>query len=492
MNSKKAYSNLIDHLKKTDALSQVAGILSWDQEVMMPKTGASARAEQSAALASVLHARNIDPRISEWCDKIDVASLDDVAKANVREARKAHERAIRIPAKLVEELARAGAMGQGIWAEAKDAEDVSGFLPALENMVSLKRQEAECLKSDDGSLYDALLGDFEPGMKTDDLALMLDRLRPHLTKLRAEIAAANIPVKPLAGSFIEGAQMEMARRLASVFNYDWDSGRLDKSVHPFSSGYRSDSRITTRVDDVNPFDCMYSTVHEVGHANYEQGRDPAMDRTPAGGYASMGMHESQSRMLENQIGRSRAFMEWLYPQMLEVFGDIGLASPEELFAVVNKVESGFIRTEADEVHYNLHVLMRFDLERALFGGELNVGDLEGAWNERFEADFGKVVDKPSNGVLQDVHWSFGAFGYFPTYSLGNIYAGELFKVMGEQISGVDAMIARGEMGEISDWLKNNIHIKGNVYPAPKLMEMVCKKVPDEMALVDYLNEKFGI
>ncbi len=490
MDQSKIYQELITHLKMTAALSQAAGLLSWDQETMMPVAGADARAEQSAAMAAVIHSRNCDPRIGEWCNLLAEADLDVVARANVREAARNHGRAILIPARLAEELARAGALGQGIWARAKGDEDVDAFLPTLEHMVDLKRQEAQCLRSPDGTLYDALLDEFEPDMKTDDLASLLGRLRPHLVSLREEIAGRQHETKPLAGTFIEGAQMEMARRLASVFNYDWDGGRLDLAVHPFSSGYRSDSRITTRVDLANPFDCMYSTVHEVGHSNYEQGRDPAMDRTPAGGYASMGIHESQSRMLENQIGRSRAFMQWLYPQMKDVFGDIGLASPDELYAVVNKVETGFIRTEADEVHYNLHVALRFDLELALFGGDLQVSDLEGAWNERFEADFGKSVDKPSNGVLQDVHWSFGAFGYFPTYSLGNIYAGEIFKVMGEQIAGMDDMIARGELGAITSWLRENVHRHGHVYSAGDLMEKICGKVPDEMALVGYLRGKF--
>jgi len=491
VNSKQAYNELLTHLKFTNALSQAGGVLSWDQETMMPRDGAAARAEQSAALALVIHSRNINPVVGELCDKIDELALDDAGRANVREARRNHHRAVLIPAELAGELARAGALAQGIWAEARKEENVGDFLPTLKNMVSLKQQEAQCLKKEDGSLYDALLDEYEPGMKSEPLAQLLGRLRPYLTDLREKIASDNIEVKPLTGTFGEGTQMEMARRLASVFNYNWNAGRLDKSVHPFSSGYRSDSRITTRVDPENPFDCMYSTVHEVGHANYEQGRDPAMDRTPAGGYASMGIHESQSRMLENQIGRSRAFMEWLYPQMKELFGDFGINSPDELFAIINKVETGFIRTEADEIHYNLHVLLRFELELALFAGDLSVDDLEEAWNKRFLQDFGKVVDKPSNGVLQDVHWSIGAFGYFPTYSLGNIYAGELFKVMGDEINDMETMISKGEMGEISNWLGENIHRHGNIYSAPQLMKKVCSKEPDELALASYLQEKFG-
>ena len=490
MNSEQSYNRLEEHFGQTIALSQVAGLISWDQETVMPKDGTPARAEQSAALAAVIHGRNIDANISEWIAAIDQTQLNEVQKANLREAKRIHERAVRIPAKLAEELARSGALGQGIWAKARREEDVASFLPVLQNMVSLKRQEAECLKCEDGNMYDGLLDEFEPEMKTGVLGQMLGELRPQLIQLRGEILEKKLAAKPLAGKFDEDVQMQLARRLADVFNYNWDAGRLDKSVHPFSSGYRSDSRITTRVDVNNPFDCIYSTIHEIGHANYEQGRDAEMDRTPAGGYASMGIHESQSRLLENQIGRSRPFMEWLYPNMCELFGDIGVASPDELFAAVNHVETGYIRTDADEVHYNLHVLLRFDLELALFGGDLQAGDLEAAWNARYLSDFGKNIDKPSNGVLQDVHWSFGAFGYFPTYTLGNIYAGEMYKIMREQIDDMDGRIARGELTAISDWLGQNVHCHGHVHGASDLMKIVCGKAPDMGALVGYLREKF--
>ena len=490
MQSLNAYNNLIDHFKQTIALSQISGLLSWDQETMMPKDGGAARAEQVASLASVVHSRNIDPNIAEWCAKIDLPSLSDEHNANVREALRTHQRAVKIPAKLAEELARSAALGQGIWVKARKDEDVSAFLPALENIVCLKREEAKCLKIDGSSLYDGLLDEYEPGMASVELKRMFDQLRPRLTALREEIMAEPRQVKQLNRKFNENKQMELAHSLAQVFNYNLDAGRMDKSVHPFSSGYRSDSRITTRVDAVNPFDCIYSTVHEIGHANYEQGRVPEMDLTLAGGYASMGIHESQSRMLENQIGRSRAFMEWLYPMMLQIFGDFGLSSPDELYSLVNQVATGYIRTEADEIHYNLHVLLRFDLEQALFEGNLQVQELESAWNDRFLADFGIDVDRPSNGLLQDVHWSFGAFGYFPTYTLGNIYAGELYQLMGQQISNMDELISKGELGSISDWLSNNIHRHGNVYEAPQLMEKVCGRKPEMNALVDYLQAKF--
>ena len=491
MNHEQAYSQLLSHQKQTVALSQAAGLIAWDQETMMPREGAEARAEQSAALAAVIHARNSDPHIGEWCDVIDPGRLDAVARANLREALRSHRRATSIPESLSEELARLTALAQGIWAKARADEDPGQFLPSLETIVGLKRQEAACLKTANGSLYDALLDDFEPGMTSGTIAGLLSNLRTGLVRLRERIGGSHRNIPALTGTFGEAEQMRLARRLAGIFNYRWEAGRLDKAVHPFSSGYRSDSRITTRVDPRRPFDCLYSTIHEVGHANYDQNRAPEMDRTPAGGYASMGIHESQSRMLENQIGRSRAFMEWLFPQMQEAFGPFGPATPDELYACVNEVKPGYIRTEADEVHYNLHILMRFDLEQALIGGDLQVSELEEAWNARFAADFGRAVDKPSNGVLQDVHWSVGLFGYFPTYSLGNIYAAELYAAMGDDIPDREQLIANGDLGALSNWLQEKIHRHGNVMTAPELMKSVCGREPDEKALLAYLEDKFS-
>ena len=491
MTSQQAYEDLISHVKRTTALQQVEGLLSWDQETMMPPRGAEARAEQMAAMSSVTHAMNRDERIGEWLSNIDQSTLDAVAAANVREVQRSYHKAKRIPARLSEELARQTALSPATWARARQENDLPSFLRVLETMITLKREEASCLADGHDELYDALLDGFEPGMTVQVLKPLLNNMRPALAELRALIEDSPVNTRSVTGRFPEARQMEMANRLATVFNYDWQGGRIDKAVHPFSSGYRSDSRITTRVNPDNPFDCFYSTIHEVGHSNYEQGRDPAMDRTPAGSFASMGVHESQSRMLENQIGRSRAFMEWLYPQMVELFDEMPFDSPEALYRTVNHVEPGFIRTEADEVHYNLHILLRFDLELALFRGDLTAADLEAAWNDRFKADFGVEVDRAANGVLQDIHWSMGLFGYFPTYSLGNIYAAELFEAMGHAIPDRDERIARGDLGELSRWLVEHVHRHGHIYAAAQLVENAIEKVPDEKRLLAYLSDKFS-
>lgn len=284
--------------------------------------------------------------------------------------------------------------------------------------------------------------------------------------------------------------MKLSRMVAKAFGYDMTRGRVDKAVHPFSSGSGQDVRITTRTNPADPFNCLYSTIHEVGHAAYEQNIDADYLLTPLGQGVSMGVHESQSRIYENQIGRSRAFTGWLYAQMHDAFGDFGIADEEAFYATVNRVENGFIRTEADEVQYNLHVLLRFDLERALIARDIEVADLEAAWNERFAADFGFAVDKPSNGVLQDVHWSVGLFGYFPTYSLGNVYAGCLNEAMRAALPDLDEALARGDTSPATGWLRDNVQTHGGLYTPREVITKACGAEPTEGPLLAYLETKF--
>jgi carboxypeptidase Taq len=262
-------------------------------------------------------------------------------------------------------------------------------------------------------------------------------------------------------------------------------------VHPFSSGSGLDVRITTRTSETDPFNCFYSTIHEVGHAAYEQGIDPAYLLTPLGQGVSMGVHESQSRIYENQIGRGRPFTGWLFTQMQEAFGDFGIKDAETFYKVVNRVSDGYIRTEADELQYNLHVLLRFDLERALVSHDLQVADLEAAWNDRFEADFGFAVDRPSHGVLQDVHWAVGLLGYFPTYSLGNVYAGCLNEAMHAALPDLDADLAGGDTSAATGWLRANLQTHGGLYEPREVIERASGQVPTERPLLAYLRTKFS-
>lgn len=481
------YDDLMAFQRQTEALAQVAGRLGWDQETVMPDGAAAQRAEEIGALEAVLHARRTDGRLAVWLQR--AKAPDAVGEAQVRQIRRSYARASKIPARLAEEIARVTSLAQGVWAGCRAAEDVAGFLPTLAQVVDLKREEGAAL-AEGGDAYDALVDDYEPGMTGASIATMFDAMRPRLVALRGRVLGAAAPAA-LTGTFPADAQLALTQELATVFGYDWDRGRVDLAVHPFSSGSGQDVRITTRVNEADPFNCFYSTIHEVGHAAYEQGVDEAYLLTPIGQGASMGVHESQSRSYENQMGRSRAFTGWLYGRMRTAFGDFGIADAEAFYRAVNRVHAGYIRTEADEVHYNLHVMMRFDLERALIRGDLQVADLEGAWNDRFRADFGVAVDKPSNGMLQDVHWSCGLFGYFPTYTLGNVYAGCLTKALRADVPDLDAQMAKGDVSAATGWMREKLQRHGSRYLPREVVAQACGFEPSEGPLLDYLEAKFG-
>jgi carboxypeptidase Taq len=484
-----AYDDLMEFTRDTQALGQVAGRLGWDQETMMPRGAAPQRAEEMAAMESVLHARRIAPQVGDWLQAIDSSTLDAVGQANMRHIGRSFERTSKVPAALATRLAKLTSAAQGIWAEAREADDVKTFAPTLAEIIMLKREEGQALAAG-GDVYDAMLADYEPGTSGADLEAMFGTMRPVLSELRAAIREAQGPA-PLTGTFDEGAQMKLTRLLAKTFGYDMARGRVDKAVHPFSSGSGLDVRITTRTNPADPFNCFYSTIHEVGHAAYEQNINADYLLTPLGNGVSMGVHESQSRIYENQIGRSRAFTGWLFGQMKDAFGDFGVKSEDDFYALVNRVGDGYIRTEADELQYNLHVLLRFDLERALMAGDLQVSELEAAWNDRFEADFGYAVDKSSNGVLQDVHWSVGLFGYFPTYSLGNVYAGCLNEAMRTALPNLDNQLAKGDTSSATAWLGTHVQTHGGLYEPRDVIERAAGQAPSEAPLLGYLKEKFS-
>ncbi|AJE47035.1 carboxypeptidase M32 [Celeribacter indicus] len=486
------FDDLMAYDRETQALAAIMGRLSWDQETVMPRGAAEQRGEEMAALEAVLHARRVDPRLGDWIAAIDEASLDDFGRAYMRHIRRDYARNTKVPARLAAEIARVTSVAQGIWAEARARDDFAHFAPTFEEVVRLRREEAAALRegTDHADLWDALHQDYEPGSSGAALEAMFGALRPRLVALRDRILGAEAP-KALSGSFDEDRQMALTEGLAGVFGYDFSRGRIDKAVHPFSSGSGLDVRITTRTNPEDPLNSIYSTIHETGHACYEQNISPDYLLSPLGAGVSMGVHESQSRIYENQLGRSRAFTEYLYGQMRETFGDFGIDSAEAFFAAVNRVTPGFIRTEADEVQYNLHVLMRFDLEREIVNGTLEIRDLPEAWDARFAADFGVTVDRISNGCLQDVHWPVGLFGYFPTYSLGNVYAGCLHKALRADVPDLDAQLSRGDTTGATGWLRDNLQQYGGLRAPRETVVHACGFEPSELPLLDYLEEKFG-
>ncbi|MDA9789562.1 carboxypeptidase M32 [Amylibacter sp.] len=490
MNSKSAYAALSEHFRDVVALGQISGLLGWDQETIMPSGSAPQRAEWMSTLEKVSHAQRTDPRIADWLDAVNPEALTQAELANVRLITHQFERQSKVPSALATQIARVTSQAQGIWAKAREANDFSAFQSVLTEVLDLRRQETAAL-ADGGNLYDALLEDYEPGMQEPELAALLGGLRDGLVELREKAVNSGTEIPTLSGSFSRDQQTMIARELATAFGYDWKRGRLDFSVHPFSSGSFNDVRITTRVSEEDPFNCFYSTIHEVGHAAYEQGIDQSFGLSMLGRGVSMGVHESQSRILENQLGRSRAFTGYLFRRMRNVFGDFGIDDEDTFYRVVNRMNRGYIRTEADEVQYNLHVSLRFDLERQLISGELEVADLEAAWNERFEADFGYPVDKPSNGVLQDVHWSVGLFGYFPTYSLGNIYAGELYDKLSVDVPNLHDDLGQGKTQDALAWLGKNIHQHGSLYEPRDTIKRAVGHAPTAAPLLAYLNNKFG-
>jgi len=489
-----SFSELMAFQRRTEALNQTSQRLAWDQETVMPRGATAQRAEEMEAIEAVLHARRTDPRLGEWIEKASLENLNEVEAANLRIIKRKFSRNSKIPADLAEALARETSLGQGIWAEARRNEDFESFAPVLEKMIRLRREEGEAMAQGAdgmGNAYDALVQDYETGATAESLSAMFGAMRPRLVALLDKVKGSSYQPQALKGKFSDADQMKFARMIAERFGYDFNHGRLDKAVHPFSLGSGQEARITTRMDENDPLGCIYCTIHEVGHACYELGIDDAHLLTPLGRGISMGVHESQSRFYENQIGRSRAFTSWLYQAMKDEFGDIGVNSADEFFGAANKVNDGYIRTEADELQYNLHVLLRFDLEQRLISGDLAVADLPDAWNARFEKDFGFAVDKPSNGCMQDVHWSVGYFGYFATYSLGNVYAGSLHQAMRAELPDLDAGFEKGDTSAATGWLRENLQQYGGLRDPRETITHACGFEPSEAPLMDYLEAKFS-
>ena len=475
-----AYDELRRDLREAAVLASAGALLSWDQETLLPPRGFQLRAEQLAALSGIVHERRTRPQVGEWLDAAEADAelgADPDAAANLREIRREYDRAVKLPGSLVREIAQTGALAQHAWRDAREGNDFASFAPWLRKTYDLARARAECYRPGASAAagYEALLDEFEPGATVEPLARVFAELRDRLTPLIAEIAASGVSLSgPLDGLAIEPShQMELNRRVAARIGFDFDAGRLDTSTHPFCEGIGpGDTRLTTRFQEDRFLDSLSSTLHEAGHGLYEQGL-PKEEHLgePLGESASLGIHESQSRLWENMVGRSRPFWEWALPEARAALGsDLGGATVEDLYRAANRVRPGLIRVDSDEATYNLHILLRFDLERALFAGDLAVDDLPGEWNERMRRDLGVAVPDDRRGCLQDIHWSMGAVGYFPTYTLGNLYGAQLWEAARRDLAGLDEAIARGEFGGLLGWLREHIHRHGRRYSAMELCE----------------------
>jgi carboxypeptidase Taq len=470
-------------LAELDDLGRVGGLLGWDQQTMMPAGGGPARGEAMATLERIAHERATDPALGELLEQVDG---DDPL---VRVARRDYDRARRVPTELAGAMALAAADAQPAWLEAREKDDFAIFAPFLERNVELRRRYAECFPEADHP-YDALLDRFEPDATVEEIRDVFGRLRAGLVPLIEEIAAAPAPPEP-AGPFDVAAQRELALELARAIGYADDAWRIDDAVHPFASSVaRTDIRVTTRFD-ADSLTGLFATMHEVGHGLYEHATDPALDRTTLGTGVSMGIHESQSRLWENCVGRSLVWWRHWYPRARELFPTaLEAVSLEDFHRAINVVRPSLIRVEADEATYSLHVILRFDLEVALMEGTLAVADLPEAWNAKMKELLGVDVPDDRRGVLQDIHWAFGELGYFPTYSLGNIVAAQLWKAARAALGDLDDRLAAGDCAPLRDWLGEHVHRHGRALMPAEIIERATGGPLDPQPFLDYLEAKY--
>jgi carboxypeptidase Taq len=498
MRAEAAYEELVRLAREESLLASCEALLEWDELVQMPPGGVEQRSRQRALLAGLVHERAADPRRGELLGELEgsalVADPESPEAANVRELRRLHERSRRLPRRLVEELARVTSLAQQEWVTAREQAEFARFEPWLERIVRAKREEAECVGVGDEA-YDALLDAYEPGARAGDLAHLFEELRRELVPLASAIREA--PRRPRTGvlrrDFPIDRQRAFGEEVAAAVGFDFERGRLDLSAHPFSTSLGpGDQRITTRFDARNFCDGFFAILHEVGHALYEQGLDPALRGTPAGEAVSIGMHEAQSRLWENRVGRSRGFWEHFFPRAKAAFPrTLRSVSLDEFHFALNAVAPSLIRVDADEVTYALHVLVRFEIERALVRGELAVRDVPAAWREAYRRHLGVEPANDAEGCLQDGHWAEGLFGYFPTYALGDVFAAQLFAAAAAELGDLEAQLARGEFDPLRGWLRDRVHRRGGRLPAARLVERVTGRPPDPRPFVEALRRKYG-
>jgi carboxypeptidase Taq len=489
-----AYDLVLELIREVHATQTVQYLLEWDLQTFMPHKGAGHRAAQIGVIAAVAHQKLTAAEMTELLARAEEQAdgSDPVVATNLREIRRDHSRAARLPTALVQQIATATALAMEAWEKARAASDFALFAPHLEHLLDLKRQVAEHIGWQTEP-YDALLDEFEPGARAADIQQTFAGLKRELVPLVAAISAA--PRQPDTALLELPAAVEKQsffnRSIAAAMGFDFEAGRMDISVHPFCSGFcPGDVRMTTRYAEREVAMSLFGVMHETGHALYEQGLDPAHTGTPMGSSVSLGIHESQSRLWENMIGRGRPFWEYFYPHFQAEFPAWREVRLEDWLFAVNTVRPSFIRVEADEVTYGLHIMLRFDLERHMLAGKLAVRDIPEAWNEGMRQLLGITPASDAQGCLQDVHWSIGLIGYFPTYALGNLYAAQFFAAANRAIPDLAQRIARGDLHSLLHWLRENIHRHGKRYRAAELVEVVTGGPLSHQPYIDYLKRKY--
>ena len=485
-------------LARVSDLNRASSLLGWDQQTYMPRGGAQARGYQLGTLNSLAHELFTSDQVGELLETLEDyrqeldPDSDDARLLQV--TRREYEKKTRVPSDYVEEFTRVTSNAHGAWEEARANDDFPHFQPHLEKIVELRRQYADFFAPYD-HVYDPLLDDFEPGMKTESVLEIFSRLRPHQVELIQRINEQDqVDDSFLHQEFDDDKQWDFGEEVITRYGYDWDRGRQDKAAHPFTISFSvGDVRITTRVDSTFLNTALFGTLHEGGHAIYEQGIDPDLERTPLAGGTSLAIHESQSRMYENILGRSYDFWVYFYPRLQEYFPtQLGEVELDTFYRGINKVEPSLIRVEADEATYNLHIMLRMELEIALMEGDLLVADLPAAWNDRMEDYLGIKPANDADGVLQDVHWSSGVFGYFPTYALGNLVSAQLWQVLQKDIPDLGQQIRSGQFEELLEWLRVKVHKHGSKFKPQELVERITGSRIDPEPYLHYLTEKFEV
>lgn len=493
-----ALQGLCDHARQTALLSSVASVLEWDEQTYMPPAAGPHRADQLALLAEMSHERATAPEVGEWLDTLAqsplVADPDSSTTTIVRELRRTYDRKTKLPARLVAALTRAASRGQQVWIEARKEDDFAKFAPYLEEMVRLKREEADAVGWRE-CRYDALMDDYEPHARSAVVGPVLKALGEELVPIVAAIGESSTApdMSIFDRDYPVVLQHEFSVAVSKQMGFDVEAGRIDVSVHPMCMTLGPhDVRLTTRWSERDLRVGFFSVLHEAGHGLYEQGLPADQFGLPTGEAASLGIHESQSRFWEVLVGLGRPFWEHFYPKLQATFyRALDGVSLDEFYFAANESKPSLIRVESDEATYNLHILIRYELEEALISGDLSIADLPAAWNEKYQTYLGITPPSDAVGVMQDVHWSAGLFGYFPTYSLGNLYAAQFFQQARRDLTDLDDQLSRGEFAPLLDWLRTNIHRHGQKYTAEQLVQRTTGHPLSSEPLLEHLRGKFG-
>jgi len=490
-----AFQSLVNEIHDLNATQ---ALLGWDLETYMPEKGSAMRAKQMATLAKLSHnlmtSAEMDEHLRHLRQPGIPEKLDTMSQALVREVGRDYDKSKKTPLELLQEMVETTAEAHNIWVEARANKQFKQFEPVLRKIISLNQRLAEAQGYED-SPYDALLDEYEPGLTVKQLDPLFSQLKADIVPLLKAIQDSGYA--PETGFLHEGffpaeKQLEFSRQVLTDMGFDFEAGRLDLSAHPFSSGSSShDVRLTTRIDEHDVFSALSSSMHEGGHGMYEQGVNPVLNRTPLAEGTSLGIHESQSRLWENQVGRSKAFWKHYFPKLQETFPTLKNVTAETFYHGINRVRPSFIRVESDEVTYNLHILLRYEIEKALIEGSMKVDEIPDAWAAKAQEYLGITPSNDAEGALQDIHWSHGSFGYFPTYTLGNLYSAQFFHTAKKQIDGLENKIGQGELLPLKNWLNKEIHWVGKMESAATIVQRVTGEPLNARYFVDYLWGKYG-